>query len=174
MPLSIFNKLGLKDVKPTNVTLQLTDRLNMYPMGVVEDVLVKVNKLIFSADFSILDFEEDKDIPIILGRLFLATGRILIDVQQGELTMRVNIQEVKFNVYKAIKFPNDVEDCSLANESYDTFHKDSRDKVGLKTLVGDKVQSKNQPVYSKGKMVKHCWGCAADNKSVLYILAEPD
>ena len=55
----------------------------------IEDVLVKVNKFVFPADFIILDMEEDQDIPIILGRPFLATGRTLIDVQKGELTMRV-------------------------------------------------------------------------------------
>ena len=54
----------------------------------IEGVLVKVDKLIFLADFIILDLEEDQDIPIILGRPFLATGRTLIDVLKGELTMR--------------------------------------------------------------------------------------
>ena len=55
----------------------------------IEDVLVKVDKLIFPADFIVLDVEEDKEIPIILGKLFLATGRAMIDVQMGELKLRV-------------------------------------------------------------------------------------
>ncbi|XP_063948037.1 uncharacterized protein LOC135152134 [Daucus carota subsp. sativus] len=76
-------------LKPTNMSLQLADRSITYPRGIVEDVLVKVDNPIFPADFVILDFEEDKKIPIILGRPFLATGRTLIDVQKGELTMRV-------------------------------------------------------------------------------------
>jgi len=53
--------------------------------GILEDVLVKVDKLIFPANFIILDMEEDQEIPIILGRPFLAIGRTLIDVQQGKL-----------------------------------------------------------------------------------------
>ncbi|KAL8098187.1 hypothetical protein AgCh_031089 [Apium graveolens] len=81
--------LDLPDPKPTYMTLQLADRSITYPRGIVEDVLVKVDKLIFPADFVILDFEEDKKIPIILGIPFLATGRTLIDVQKGELTMQV-------------------------------------------------------------------------------------
>ena len=69
----------------------------------MEDVLVKVDKLIYPADFVILDFEEDKKIPIILGRPFLATGRTLIDVQKGELALRVQDQDVTFNVFNTMK-----------------------------------------------------------------------
>ena len=77
----------------------------------MEDVLVKVDKLIFPADFVILDFEEDKNIPIILGRPFLATGQTLIDVQKGELAMRVQDQSVTFKVFNAMKFPTDEVEC---------------------------------------------------------------
>ena len=77
----------------------------------MEDVLLKVDKLIFPADFVILDFEEDKKIPIILGRPFLATGRTMIDVQKGELSMKVHDQKVTFNVFKEIKLPTVKEEC---------------------------------------------------------------
>jgi hypothetical protein len=77
MPLSIFNKLGVGEARPTTVTLQLADRSITYLEGKIEDILVKVDKLIFPADFIILDYEVDKDVPIILGRPFLATGRAL-------------------------------------------------------------------------------------------------
>ena len=73
MPLSIFKKLNLPDPKPTYMSLQLAGHSITYPRGIVEDVLVKVDKLIFPTDFVILDFEEGKRIPIILGRPFLAT-----------------------------------------------------------------------------------------------------
>ncbi|XP_024022201.1 uncharacterized protein LOC112091842 [Morus notabilis] len=89
MPLSIFQKLGLGEARPTIVTLQLADRSIKHPRGVIEDVLVKVDKFIFPADFIVLDMEEDKEIPIILGRPFLATGRSLINVQKGELRLQV-------------------------------------------------------------------------------------
>ncbi|XP_022897634.1 uncharacterized protein LOC111411325 [Olea europaea var. sylvestris] len=74
MPLSIFEKLGMGEAKATTVSLQLADRSIKYPRGVVEDVLVRVDKFIFPTDFIILDMEADNDIPIILGRPFLATG----------------------------------------------------------------------------------------------------
>ncbi|KAJ9541005.1 hypothetical protein OSB04_027511 [Centaurea solstitialis] len=113
MPLSIFMTLGIGEARPTTVTLQLADKSIAYPKGKIEDVLVQVDKFIFPADFIILDFEADKDTPIIVGRPFLATGRTLIDVERGELTMRVNDQNVTFNVFTSMKYPNDMEECSV-------------------------------------------------------------
>ena len=75
-----FRGLGLCEARPTTVTLQLVHRSLKHPRGVIEDVLVKVDKFIFLADFIVLDMEEDTEIPIILGRPFLATGRSMIDV----------------------------------------------------------------------------------------------
>ncbi|XP_068649564.1 uncharacterized protein [Aristolochia californica] len=87
-------KLGLGEMKQTTISSQLEDRSIKYPRGIIEDVLVKVDKFIFLADFVVLDMEEDEEVPLILGRPFLATGRALIDVQKGELTLRVNKEEV--------------------------------------------------------------------------------
>ena len=111
MPSSIFMQLGIPKLKPNNMSLQLADRSITYARGIVEDVLVKVDKLIFPADFVILDFEKDKKILILLRRPFLATGRTLIDVQKDELTLRVQDQMVTFNVFNAIKLPSDEEQC---------------------------------------------------------------
>ena len=76
----------------------------------IEDVLVKVDKFIFPVDFIILDYEADRDVPKIRRRPFLATRRTLIDVQKGELTMRVQDKQVTFNVFKAMKLPNEPEE----------------------------------------------------------------
>ena len=70
-------------------------------------MLVKVDKFIFSTNFIILYMEKDKEIQIILGRPFIATRRALIDVQKGELKLRVQGEEVAFNVFKAIRHPDD-------------------------------------------------------------------
>ncbi|XP_073137635.1 uncharacterized protein [Henckelia pumila] len=85
MSFSVFRKLGMGEPKPTRVFLQLADRSIKYPRGIIEDVLVKVDKFIFPVDFVVLDMEEDLDMPLILGRPFLATGKALIDVQKGKL-----------------------------------------------------------------------------------------
>ena len=93
MSWSIFKKLKLGEERPTIVTLQLANRSLTHPRGIIEDVLVKVDKFIFLADFIILDMQEDKEVPIILGRLFLATGRAMIGVQKGELRLRVQEED---------------------------------------------------------------------------------
>ena len=82
MPLFVFKQLGVGECRPTKMTLQLADRSHAYSEGNIKDVLVKVNKFIFSVDFSMLDFEPNKEVSIILGRPFLATGKTLIDVQK--------------------------------------------------------------------------------------------
>ena len=84
-----------------------------HPRGVIEDVLAKVDKFIFLADFIVLDMEEDKEIPIILGRPFLATGRAMIDIQRGELKLRVQEDEVKFNVFEAVRHPTESDTCFI-------------------------------------------------------------
>ncbi|XP_075474585.1 uncharacterized protein LOC142505484 [Primulina tabacum] len=111
MPFSIYMELELGEVKPTIITLHLVDRSLTYPRRIVEDVLVKVDKFIFPADFVILDMEEDHDTPLIFGRPFLATGRALIDVHKGELTLRVGGESVIFNIYQAMKGSNEVSTC---------------------------------------------------------------
>ncbi|KAI4324139.1 hypothetical protein L6164_023701 [Bauhinia variegata] len=78
MPLSIFKKLEIGQIKPTMMTLQLVNRSIKHPCGMIEDVLIKVGKFIFLIDFVVLDMEEDSNIPLILGRSFLATKRALI------------------------------------------------------------------------------------------------
>ncbi|KAF7832265.1 uncharacterized protein G2W53_014598 [Senna tora] len=85
------------------MTLQLADGSIIYPEGKIEDVLVKVDKLIFPADFIGLDYMVKRDMPIILGRPFLATSNTLIDVQKGELTMGFKDEHVTFNVFNSIK-----------------------------------------------------------------------
>ena len=68
IPYTLFTKLGIGEAKPTSIALQLADRSKVYPRGVLEDVLVKVDKFIFPIDLIVLDMEEDKSIPLILGR----------------------------------------------------------------------------------------------------------
>ncbi|XP_073123832.1 uncharacterized protein [Henckelia pumila] len=111
MPFSVFRKLGMGEQKPTRVSLQLADISIKYPRGIIEDVLVKVDKFIFPVDFVVLDMEEDLDMPLILGRPFLATGKALIDVQKGKLLLRVGEEEITFDVFNALKHTLHNNDC---------------------------------------------------------------
>nr|GEW85596.1 reverse transcriptase domain-containing protein [Tanacetum cinerariifolium] len=89
MPFSVWKKLSLPDLTPICMTLELADRSISHPVGVAEDVYVKVGSFHFSADFVVVYFDADPRVPLILGRSFLKTRRALIDVFEGELTLRV-------------------------------------------------------------------------------------
>ena len=111
MPFSILQKLGLKEPTLFNMILQLTDRSITYPRGILEDVLVKVDKFIFPIDFVVLDIEEDHMVPLILGKPFLITVRALIDVQKGNMILMTNYEQITFDVYKDSKFPSKDDTC---------------------------------------------------------------
>ncbi|XP_070019741.1 uncharacterized protein [Nicotiana sylvestris] len=85
------------------------------PLGIIDDVLVRVDKFILPADFVILDCEVDYEVPINLGRPFLATGKDLVDVEAWELTFRVGDKKVVFHVYKSMKQPNCTEVSSFVD-----------------------------------------------------------
>ncbi|KAA3486758.1 Retrovirus-related Pol polyprotein from transposon opus [Gossypium australe] len=94
--LSSFEKLRLGDLRTTQITLQLADRSSVHLKRVLEDVLVKVRSFIIPADFVVLDFEEDWEIPILVGRPFLATSRSTIDLKKNKLTMKINSETKLF------------------------------------------------------------------------------
>nr|GEY97218.1 reverse transcriptase domain-containing protein [Tanacetum cinerariifolium] len=104
MPLSVWNKLFLPDLSPTCMTLELADRLISRLAGVAEDVFVKVGTFHFLADFVVVDFDADPRVPLILGRSFLKTGRALIDVFGGELTLRVGKEAITFNLDQTSRY----------------------------------------------------------------------
>ncbi|XP_075076010.1 uncharacterized protein LOC107777738 [Nicotiana tabacum] len=113
MLLSVFRQLGLGEPRPTTVILQLVDRPLAHPEGVIGDVLVQVGSFIFPADFIILDYEPDQEVPFILGHPFLAMGRAIIDVCEGRMTMRVGDRVEVFNVYRALKLPAHYEELFM-------------------------------------------------------------
>ena len=80
----------------------MADRSMTQPEGVLEDVLVKVGKFIFPVDFVVMKMEEDTQVPLLLGRPFLAIGATLIDVKKGELTLRVGNEAMHFNLNKSL------------------------------------------------------------------------
>ena len=98
----MVQRLSLGELTSIAITLQMVDSLMAQPEGVLEDVLVKVGKSIFPVDFFVMKIEEDTQVPMLLGRPFLATGAALIDVPKGELTLRVGNEAVHFNVNKSL------------------------------------------------------------------------
>ena len=92
----------------------MADRSMAQPEGILEDVLVKVGKFIFPVNFVIMQMEEDTQIPLFIGRPFLATGAALIDVQKGELTLRVGNEAMHFNINRSLEHPDvDADSCMV-------------------------------------------------------------
>ncbi|GJU33232.1 reverse transcriptase domain-containing protein [Tanacetum coccineum] len=112
MPLSVCKKLSLPELTPTCMTLELADRSISQPIGIAEDVYVKVGKFQFLADFVVVDFDADPRVPLILGRSFLKTGRALIDVYEGELTLRVGKEAVTFNLDQTSRYSANYNDMT--------------------------------------------------------------
>ncbi|CAN6691328.1 unnamed protein product [Malus baccata var. baccata] len=139
------------ELKPTSNIIQLADRSITYPRGIIEDVIVKVDKLYLPADFMVLDMDEDLTTPIILGRPFLVTARTLIDVEAGTLTFRVKDQTVVFRLFEESIHLGDKQECmrvdaldGLPNADFMT--RSSTDHLSIKppNLIRDCISPKMQ------------------------------
>ncbi|XP_050908319.1 uncharacterized protein LOC127121938 [Lathyrus oleraceus] len=108
MPLSIYKKLGIGVVQDTRMTLQFANHSVKKPYGIVEDVLVKIDKFVFPVDFVILEMLEDEEISLILGRLFLELGRCLINIEEGTMTLKVYDEELKIDVRNTMRYKDDI------------------------------------------------------------------
>ncbi|RDY05402.1 hypothetical protein CR513_10770, partial [Mucuna pruriens] len=114
MPTLIYKSLNFGDLEPTKMTIQLENKSVVQPLGVLEDVLVQVNELIFPVDFYVLDMEDEtsrKGSTLILGRPFLMSAKTKIDVHAGKLSMQFGDHMVQFNIFEVVKHP--IEDHSL-------------------------------------------------------------
>jgi hypothetical protein len=113
MPYTVYEMLGLGELQPTSITLQLANKSIKRPRGILKDVLVKVGKFILPADFIVLDMEEGpmpSPLPIILGRPFMRTANTKICVKKGTVSMKVNGEKITFKVFEESQLPqNDIE-----------------------------------------------------------------
>lgn len=96
MPYSIFKQLDLGELKPTHMYIQLANKSTKFPRGIIENLLVKVDKFVFHVDFVVLDMPEDDAVPLILGCPFLATSRVVVDMGEGKLSISVGEEQVEF------------------------------------------------------------------------------
>ena len=103
LPYLVYKQLGLGELKPTNITLFLADRSMKIPKGIVEDVLVKIDKLYYPVDFMVLDTEpmaeSTHQVPIILGRPFLATSNTIINCRNGVMQLTVGNMTLELNIF---------------------------------------------------------------------------
>ncbi|GJT06271.1 reverse transcriptase domain-containing protein [Tanacetum coccineum] len=125
-PKEDLKDLSLPELTPTCMTLELADRSITEPIGIAKDVRLMVGKFQFPADFVVVDFEPDPRVPLILGRSFLKTSRALIDVYEGEITLRVGKEAITFNLDQTSRYTanynhmtaNQIDVIELASKEY--------------------------------------------------------
>ena len=166
MPYSIYASMNLGELKNDGVIIQLADRSNAYPKGVLEDVLVQVNHLIFPADFYVLEMEDSDrspPLPLLLGRPFMKTARTKIDVFKGTLTMEFDGEVIDFNISDTMRYPHDDHSCfsidvidSLAQKFFDDLSEDALEKT-LTQSIGLKIE---------GLALRHAHGNNNENLAV--------
>ena len=135
LPSSLFDKLGLTESRPTRMSIQLADRSVKYPRGIVEDVLVKVDKFIFPVNFIVMDMEGEDNVPLILDRHFLATARAIIDVGDGKLQLRVGDESVIFDLSTALKHSLDYDDTAYFVDALDGVLESDLHDLSLKDSI---------------------------------------
>ena len=107
LPYSVYKQLGLGELKPTSITLSLADRSIKIPKGIVEDVLIQVDKLYYPVDFVVLDTEPvavgANYVPIIMGRPFLATSNAIINFRNGVMQLTFGNMTLELNIFHLSK-----------------------------------------------------------------------
>ncbi|XP_031248673.1 uncharacterized protein LOC116106446 [Pistacia vera] len=151
MPYSIYLALGLGELKPTTMTLQLADRSVKYPKGIVENSLVQVDKLIVPIEFVVLEMEElsskDKEHTILLGRPVMATTKTIVDVHKGKLSMIVLGETVEFKVFGSLPIPttSTFDECSFI---------DCVDSLVYDTYLQEKIEDKLEAALTLDRIVE--------------------
>ncbi|CAN6677852.1 unnamed protein product [Malus baccata var. baccata] len=166
MPYSIYASMNLGELKNDGVIIQLADKSNAYPKGVLEDVLVQVNHLVFSADFYMLEMEDSNHSPqflILLGRPFMKTARTKIYVFKGTLTMEFDGAVIDFNISDAMRYPHDGHSC-FSIDVIDYWAQEFLDDLSEDAL--EKTLTQSIGLKNEGLAIRHAHG---NNKEHLAV-----
>ncbi|KAI3725393.1 hypothetical protein L1987_65181 [Smallanthus sonchifolius] len=185
MPYAVFAKLELGEPTPTRMSIQLAYRSVKYPRGIVENMLVKVDRFVFPVDFVILDMDEDKNVPIILGRPFLATAKALIDVYSRRLTLRVDEEEVTFDVGRSMQHTQNQDDSlyfvetvysCVSDHLQDTAEEENLDTqiVGGETFDPVAASVEDPPSVELKELPNHLEYAFLDGESRLPVIIASD
>ncbi|KAA3462378.1 Retrovirus-related Pol polyprotein from transposon 17.6 [Gossypium australe] len=113
MPYKMFKQLGLGKPKNTRMSIQLADRTMRHPKGIIEDVLVKIDKFIFPVNFVVLNMDEDSEVPLIL-----ATARTIIDVGTSKLVLCIGDKKIILQARDSVRVSSERDDIKhLVNVS---------------------------------------------------------
>ncbi|XP_070681806.1 uncharacterized protein [Malus domestica] len=161
MPYSIYASMNQGELKNDGVIIQLVDRSNAYPKGVLEDVLVQVNDLVFPTDFYVLKMEDlahSTPLPILLGRTFMKTARTKIDVFKWTLIMEFDGDVLDFNISESTKHPKDDHSCfsidvfdALVQDYLDSLERDLLETTIIHRLGFNKPKAETKLTHDKNK-----------------------
>ncbi|CAN6542428.1 unnamed protein product [Malus baccata var. baccata] len=184
MPYSIYASMNLGELKNDGVIIQLADRSNAYPKGVLEDVLVQVGNLIFPADLYVLDMEDSPHstpLPILLGRPFMKTARTKINVFKGTLTMEFDGEVIDFNLSERIRqksgfpVPRSVEEAEIvaALESLPQYHGKPSNPISISVSTNKLLPSVTQaPILELKPLPDHLkYVFLGDNETLPVIVS---
>ncbi|KAL1536620.1 hypothetical protein AAHA92_29244 [Salvia divinorum] len=173
MPLEHYEKLNIGPLKATGVCIRLADNSTMQAVGIVEDVLVKIDDFIFPADFFVLDMDVDKDVPLILGRNFLATCKALIDVGRGEITISDSHSKSTYQIERAMIKDEEAKRIKEEEELKMVMMTDKSKPLAERTRRGPKpLHPMDAEVYViKMPNGKYKWWKKIYNKLVPYAVA---
>ena len=181
MPSSMYFSLNLGLLKQTGIVIQLADGSNAYPRGVLEDVLVQVNGLIFPADFYVLDMDGEcspKKLPLLLGRPFMKTARTKIDVYNGTLTMEFDGEIASFKVLDEKGDSPDFRSCNAINVFDSLLQRDSKGPYKEKQMENESFLRnatpwKDEMIKGKKKKTKVWRPLAKQVANYMYWLRHP-
>ncbi|GKB71785.1 reverse transcriptase domain-containing protein, partial [Tanacetum coccineum] len=129
MPYSLYAKLSLETLKPTNISIRLADRSFQYPVGIAKNILVEVGKFTFPIDFVILEMEEDSKVPLILRRTFLHIVDAVIRVKQKQLNLGVGTERMIFHIDSTMKHSYSNDDTCFCIDVIDEIFEEDLDAL---------------------------------------------
>ncbi|KAK5840268.1 hypothetical protein PVK06_009159 [Gossypium arboreum] len=152
MPYKMFKQLGLRKPKQTRMSIQLADKTIRFPKGIIEDVLVKIDKFIFPVDFVVLNIEEDTNVPLILGWPFLATAKTIIDVGTGELTLHVGDKTITLQARNTSNTSKIEYGCINYSTKTDHVVQPTLQEISLKNLHEPCSSNNKGPIYEERRL----------------------
>lgn len=153
IPYSFYKRLGLPRLQDTEMTLRLVDHTITNPHGIIEDLLVKVGKFIFPVDFVVLNMKENDNLPIILGRPFLSTTRALVDTHDSKLTLRVENEEITFDMIQKVSNDKQINEMLVVNDCEEENFNGLNE---LEKLMEEELKTWEKPNMEKVERTKPC------------------
>ncbi|XP_021714620.1 uncharacterized protein LOC110716099 [Chenopodium quinoa] len=171
MPLSMAKRLNLGEISPTKMSIQLADRSVKVPLGVLKDIPIQVGKVLVPCDFVIMEMDEDFKIPLILGRPFLKTAGVNIDMKKGRLTLNVGHERISFSFPETLNDPM-VKQVHRVDVLVNILKEDMEESQDESTHAPEvkKQERAKKKKKNKIKLIDKMFGCISSDDSNVIIL----